>query len=437
MTVTNDGPSDASGVTLSDTLPGGVTFVSATSTSGTCGESGGVVSCNTIGTLTNGASATITITVTVPTSMAHGTILSNSATSTATETDPNTANNTNITQTTTVNREADLAVTKSDSPDPVLAGNNLTYTVTVTNDGPSDASGVTLSDTLPGGVTFVSATSTAGTCGESGGVVSCNSIGTLTNGASATITITVTVPTSMAHGTILSNSATATATETDPNTSNNTNITQNTTVNREADLAVTKSDSPDPVFAGNNLTYTVTVTNDGPSDASGVTLSDTLPGGVTFVSATSTAGTCGESGGVVSCNSIGSPGQRCQRQRYHHGDRPNLDGAWDHPEQQCHLDSHGNRSQHRQQHQHHAEHHCPASGRPSGHQELSHAELFPRPALDVHSYGDQQRPRYCDRRRSQRHAATRSHVRIDHAGLAYLYRVRGRRDLWPWQPCCR
>ena len=209
VTVTNNGLLDAGGVTLADTLPAGVTFVSATSTAGTCSESGGIVSCNDIGALANGASAIVTITVTVPSSTAHGTILSNGATSTATSTDPDTSNNSNIVQTTTVNRLADLEVTKSDSPDPIIAGNNLTYTVTVTNDGPSDASGVTLSDALPGGVTFVSATSTAGTCGESGGTVSCNSIGTLVNGASATVTITVTVPASTAHGATLSNSATA------------------------------------------------------------------------------------------------------------------------------------------------------------------------------------------------------------------------------------
>src|SRR5438477_1846948 len=71
----------------------------------------------------------------------------------------------------------------------------------------------------------------------------------------------------------------------DPDTSDNT-ATELTTVNTSANLALTKSDSPDPVLAGNNITYTLTVTNNGPSDATGVSLSDAIPAGTTFVSAT-------------------------------------------------------------------------------------------------------------------------------------------------------
>ena len=171
---------------------------------------------------------------------------------------------------------ADLSVTKTDSPDPVIAGDAVTYTVTVTNDGPSDASGVAFSDTLPAGVTFVSAVSTAGTCSDDGGTVFCNSIGTLANGASATVTIVVKVPSSTADADVLSNSATASATETDPDTGNNTNVTQNTTVHRLADLSVTKKTATSGYAPGHPLTYTVTVTNNGPNDAMGVVLSDSL-----------------------------------------------------------------------------------------------------------------------------------------------------------------
>ncbi|MBI3459898.1 DUF11 domain-containing protein, partial [Candidatus Acetothermia bacterium] len=77
----------------------------------------------------------------------------------------------------------DLAVTKTDSPDPVIAGNNLTYTLTVTNNGPDNAGGVTVTDTLPGGVTFISAVPSQGSCSQSAGVVTC-SLGTMANAAS-------------------------------------------------------------------------------------------------------------------------------------------------------------------------------------------------------------------------------------------------------------
>src|SRR5439155_413904 len=82
----------------------------------------------------------------------------------------------------------------------------------------------------------------------------------------------------------LTNTATVSATTTDPTPANNSD-TEPTTVQARADLSITKSDSPDPVSAGNNLTYTLVVDNDGPSDALGVVVSDTLPAGTSFVSA--------------------------------------------------------------------------------------------------------------------------------------------------------
>ncbi len=92
----------------------------------------------------------------------------------------------------TVLGAADLSVTKSDSPDPVLVGANLTYTLAVTNLGPSPASNVSVSDTLPAGVTFVSASGTGWACAEAGGVVTCTRAA-LAVGAAPDITVVVTV----------------------------------------------------------------------------------------------------------------------------------------------------------------------------------------------------------------------------------------------------
>lgn len=287
VVVTNAGPSPATSVTLTDTLPAGVTFVSATPTQGTASQLNGVVSA-VLGTLAKGASATVTIVVT-PT--APGTI-TDSASVSAAEADTNPANNT-AAQDTTVNAAADLAVTLADSPDPLRLGGNLTYTLTVVNNGPSPATNVVATDTLPAGVTFVSAMSTVGTASQASGIVTAQ-IGTLANGASATVTIVVT-PT-MA-GT-LNTSATVAATEDDPNPANNT-ATQATTVTPVADVALTLTGSTSPVLLGSNVTYTAVVTNNGPSPATSVSFSDTLPAGVTFVSAASTQGTAVQSNGVV------------------------------------------------------------------------------------------------------------------------------------------
>ena len=120
---------------------------------------------------------------------------------------------------------ADLSLTKTDLPDPVSVGQNLTYTVTVTNLGPNDATSVVVDDTLPAGTTFVSASSTQGTCTQTGDMVTCT-IGDLVNGSNAVVTIVVT-PTTTG---IITNTASATATEFDGDTTNNT-AAEATTVN--------------------------------------------------------------------------------------------------------------------------------------------------------------------------------------------------------------
>jgi uncharacterized repeat protein (TIGR01451 family)/gliding motility-associated-like protein len=180
-------------------------------------------------------------------------------------------------------REANLSITKTDSPDPVLAGQNLTYTITVMNNGPTEASNVEVTDNLPSGLTFISAT-------PSNGSWSGNkwTIGTLANTSIATLTIVAKVAGSFSGNII--NTATVSSTTYDPVSTNNT-ATQSTTVNKSANLSIIKTDSPDPAVAGQGLTYSITVSNLGPSDASSVVVSDIIPSGVTLVSANSSAGT--------------------------------------------------------------------------------------------------------------------------------------------------
>ncbi len=102
-----------------------------------------------IGNLANGASATITVVATVL-GATRGTLSNVATVSTATAglIESNNANNSD-TETTVLTPSVDLVVTKTDSADPVIAGNQLTYTITVTNSGPSQATNVSLTDTLP------------------------------------------------------------------------------------------------------------------------------------------------------------------------------------------------------------------------------------------------------------------------------------------------
>ena len=120
---------------------------------------------------------------------------------------------------------ADLSVVKTDSPDPATVGATLTYTIVVTNNGPSIATAVTVTDTLPANVAFVSASSTQGSCAQAAGIVNC-ALGSLANGASATVTIQV-VPTASGP---LNNGVVVAAAQTDPNPTNS-GSTAGTTVN--------------------------------------------------------------------------------------------------------------------------------------------------------------------------------------------------------------
>ena len=195
--------------------------------------------------------------------------------------------------------DTDLVLIKRHSRHLVTAGESLTYTLTLTNIGPAGATNVSLTDTLPPVVTFLGAIPSQANCAESGGTVICG-IGSLAKDATSTVEIVVGVPLSTPDGTKLTNVAIATATEGDPNTSNNTNISVITTVIRPADLSVMKSDSPDPVAVGQNLTYTIVVTNDGPFEGHGVVVTDPI-GISTFFSATPSQGSCDLSNRRVTC----------------------------------------------------------------------------------------------------------------------------------------
>jgi uncharacterized repeat protein (TIGR01451 family) len=322
----NSGPSDAAGVQITDTVSANLMAAGPISAPGLdcdgaspapgvqfiCRPVAGAFGSNAAGVLPVNASGTITYTVKVPPSVAKGTLISNTALITSvgpgSTPDSNTSNNTQTPTSTVVNTSADLKITKSDSPDPVLAGQELSYTITVSNTaGPSDAQNVVITDTLPSQTTFVSAVAndpsvscTAPAVGSEG-IVTCN-MATLPFGSSVQVLLTVKVKSSVPSGASISNTATVGSQTTDPASSNNS-ATTSTAVQTSATLAVVKTDSPDPVVAGTNLTYTITVTNNGPSDAQAVTLNDPLPAGTSFVSLSGNgifqpAGACSHNGGA-------------------------------------------------------------------------------------------------------------------------------------------
>ena len=180
---------------------------------------------------------------------------------------------------------ADVAITKTDSADPILVGQSTTYTITVTNSGPAVASEVTVTDNLPAGMSYGTPVPSQGTC--SGTSPMTCSLGAVNSGASATITI---LATATAVGTV-SNTATVTASQGDPNAANNT-ASQATTSLPSANLSLTKTASPTSIWVGDTVAFSLTVANAGPANATNVTLTDPLPPGLPWVSATPSQGTC-------------------------------------------------------------------------------------------------------------------------------------------------
>jgi uncharacterized repeat protein (TIGR01451 family) len=197
----------------------------------------------------------------------------------------------------------DLAVSVS-GPSSVTAGNNATYTVTLTNNGTTTAQSVVLTDLLPSGSNYVSMTPSSGnldtfTFSPGSGSVT-GSAATVGAGNSDTFTLVVFAPANLANGAAFSDTASVTSSNPDPNTSNNSSTVTGSIVNvgPAADVAIVVS-PPGSANEADNITFTITVTNNGPNSASGIVATDTLGANLRYVSATPGQGTFSQSAGVV------------------------------------------------------------------------------------------------------------------------------------------
>ncbi len=277
-------------VTINDTLPTGVTPTSAAGTGWACAIAAQTVSCMRSDVL-NGASSYPSITVNAN--------VAQSAPATVTNTamvggggEINLAND-SATDVATVVSTADLSVTNVGTPDPVAAGNDITYTQVVTNNGPSAADNATLIDPVPANTAVVSIAAPAGwSCippGGAGNVVCTNS--DMAGSTSSTFTLVLQVASGTANGTVITETASVSSSASDPNVANNT-ATVSTVVGTTAkgELTVTNVASPNPVAAGSPITYTQVVTNTGTAAATTATFNETTPTNTTFVSITPPAG---------------------------------------------------------------------------------------------------------------------------------------------------
>ncbi|MET9699935.1 hypothetical protein ABZY31_23835 [Streptomyces sp. NPDC006529] len=306
LVVSNSQANEVTGALVRDTVPGltDVTWSCAAGTGGTCGRASGSGSTlDTTADFQRGGSVTYTVTGTAP---AQPATLANTATVTAPadRTDTNPADNSATAADTVVTARADVAVEKEGlGPGPVVPGQEFEYRITARNLGPSHTTSVRVADTLPGPLRFVSSSDG---CTASGQELSCPVRAALNAGTSTSWTVRVRLdPAYQGDGADLGNVATVQHAVTDPKPANNTSAAAappGGVAAARADLSLVKAaGSSAPVAPGESFTYTVTVSNAGPSVARQVSVGDPLPAALAFVSS---AGGCSAVGRSVTCGTV-------------------------------------------------------------------------------------------------------------------------------------
>ena len=281
-TITNTGSTTANNVVYTDSLPLSLVNATVSSTVGTVTRTNDNIVLARLGDLAPGATVTVTISANASANGSFNT----TAGVIGTTPDADYTNNL-ATQTFTVGPSqmpmADLGIAINPSSATPTVGSPFTYVVTVTNAGPTDATGVSVNDFLPTGVTLVNATaSQGGAVGVQGNLITSN-LGAIAAGASATLTLTVRPTTA---GSLL-NSANVSGAQLDPIATNNAatstiNAGGSSPTNGNPLLTLTQSLIPTAPRVGLFEIYTLTVRNVGTADATGVILVDALPGNVTY-----------------------------------------------------------------------------------------------------------------------------------------------------------
>jgi uncharacterized repeat protein (TIGR01451 family) len=308
--VSNLGPSTATNASLTENTPANTNFQSIVVAGGWSCTTPAVGSTGTIN-CTNpsfaAGSAGFTVVLGVAAATPAGTAINNTVVVSSATSDPNAANNTAIaTDVVATATQADLITTNTALPASVAAGSNITYTQSVTNNGPAAATAVSFTQSTPPNTNFQSVTAPGWTCVNpavgAAGTITCT-IATLAVNTTANFTVVLQVNAGTASGTNIAETATATASNIVPNLTGNSATAMVVVANaNSADMAIVKTAAPSPTVAdGDTLAYTLTVTNSGPATATNVVVTDPLPTDVTYISVNTTAGTCSEAGGTVTC----------------------------------------------------------------------------------------------------------------------------------------
>ena len=295
IVVTNHGPSSVAGVTVTDLFPAVLVAPSWTCVAdpgSSCAAAAGSGSIATTVTLQAGDTATFTVSATIAAG-ATGTLVNTVTVAVPPGVIDADATNDSATTSVPLTPAADLQISKN-GPASAVAGTDVVYTTVITNAGPSDAIAVTVADPTPSGLTFVSNTgacTTAFPC----------ALGTLAAGAVRTITTRYAIPPGYLTPDPIVNTATVSSATPDPAAANNSSTAMTGLGAAVTDLRITKTNGVSSLVPGQATTYTITVTNNGPSNAIGSRVQDLFPAALTGVSWTcagSGGGACGAASGT-------------------------------------------------------------------------------------------------------------------------------------------
>lgn len=285
LTVANQGPSPSGTFAVRDTLPVNTTFVEA---SDGCDHSNGVVTCRYAGPeLAVNQNTRWTIQVRVNEAAATDELVENCALLTdRSRPDSNAANDYSCVCSIIVSPspQADLGIAKTGTPDRVVAGDNINYTVTVTNSGPTPATTFSFVDRIPAGTSFVSVSPGVCSLSQNSSELACVYSGPpLDPGRATSWNVTVKTNANLAASSVIVNQVSLR----EPFCLQDGNpwncfafartVIDDGNPNAVADLEIAKGDAPNPVVAGGRLTYTVRVTNKGPAPSGSFTVLDAIP----------------------------------------------------------------------------------------------------------------------------------------------------------------
>ena len=300
--VTNNGVAQATGVFLNDLLPAGLTAtaVNGTVTQGTYDAATGLFD---VGTLNIGQTAILTLEGIVDVGEGGNTITNITTAATGDQPDPTTFGD-DLDESVVVDANADLITEKtllSGDSEPA-EGDSVTFLIEVTNNGTAQATNVSLVDQLPLGLTFTGSAVSQGSYNSATGLWN---IGTLNLGDVATIELTGTVDVGEGGNTITNITTAAMGDQPDPSTAGD-DLEEAVVVDNDADLVTEKtliSGNATPL-EGDSVTFQIAVTNNGAAQATGVSLVDQLPAGITFTGSSVTQGTYNATSGLWDIGTI-------------------------------------------------------------------------------------------------------------------------------------